>query len=354
MIRVRAALAAALFRRAGWSSVKQFPSLRNLSLRRKLPLLVLGSTAGALVLAGALAYVEVRTAAIEAAEDRLASIVSDLTALMTVNLTNRASLEQRIASAPVVRAALSGTPLDTAALAGLLDSLRTPSEVGMPISLVREDGSVVFGTGFFRPAMDPDPVPPREEERAYGPYRSVDGRIVYWLSVPVPGDGKPAAWIAQRRAITPNPAGGALTALLGDETKLFVGTLSDSLWLDIEGGAGVDPTARVLVGRALPLRHGRRRDARGRGPGSEQPLAHPSRAAHDRGAGQTPRLPRHRPRPGGAADGRSGARRLGRERPSDRAAAGTGGSRRRDGRRQLHPPRGAAGRRRDRSARARL
>ena len=232
-------------------------SLRNLSLRRKLPLLVSGLTAGALVLAGAFAYLEIRGAAITAAEARLESIVSELGTLTIANQAARAAVEQRVTTAPEVRAALRGEIVDTLVLEELLGSLRTPADTGMPISIVRPDGTVAFGTGAFEAVADPDPSPPMGEERQIGPFRSVEGAIVYWLTLPLTGSAEETeGWIVQRRNVGDVRAtGDAFEALLGGGIRLLIGSANDSIWIDLSSGATLEmPIGGVVVGEPYHFR----------------------------------------------------------------------------------------------------
>jgi signal transduction histidine kinase len=213
--------------------------LRNLPLRRKLALIVAGLTAGALVAGATLAYVEVRGAALATAEARLGSILSELERLTTANQSVRGIMERRIAGSPLVRAALDGRALDTAALSSLLDSLRTDTERGLPVLIVRRDGSVAFGTGSLgtQPGeADPDLEPPLEAERGYGPLRSVGGRTLYWLTLPVPGAGdEPRGWIAHRRRLGSPESGSTMSLLLGSGIRVLLGTVADSAWVDLTG-----------------------------------------------------------------------------------------------------------------------
>jgi signal transduction histidine kinase len=232
-------------------------SLRNLSLRRKLPLLVSGLTGGALLAAGMLAYLEVRNAAVAAAEARLSSIVAELGTLTLATQTTRDQLERNVAGSRPVRAALHGLPVDTTALGALLDSLRGPNDTGMPVSIVRSDGTPVFATGAFDAASDPDPSPLLKDERTLGPYRRVEGRTVYWESIPIRGaSGDPEGWIAQRRGVAAaSAAGSAIQALLGGGTRILAGPEGDSVWIDVARGDVVSmPSGSVVVGAPYRFR----------------------------------------------------------------------------------------------------
>jgi signal transduction histidine kinase len=233
-------------------------SLRNLSLRRKLPLLVSGLTGAALLAAGTLAYLEVRNSAVAAAEARLSSIVSELGTLTVATQSARDELERDVAASAEVRAALRGEAVDTARLAALLETLRGPNDVGMPVEIVARDGTIVFATGAFESAApDPDPAPPLRDERELGPFRQVDGRTVYWATVPLPGsNGEPEGWIAQRRGVGAVQAANAIEALIGSNTRLLVGTNADSVWVDLAGGGELVamPVDGVVVGEPYHFR----------------------------------------------------------------------------------------------------
>ena len=237
--------------------------LSNLPLRRKLPLLVAALTAGALIASETLAYLEVRGSALTAAELRLSSIVSELESLTAANQAQRGAVEQRIVQSPLVRAALRNEPLDTAALALVLDSLRTDIEEGLPLQILRSDGSVAFSTGSVS-QPDPDPAPPTGAQRIYGPLRSVGGLTLYWVTLPVPGsDGEPSGWVAHRRRLGNPDSGSTLALLLGSGIRVLLGTPSDSAWADLTGTLVSIPPADIRLGEPF----------RSRTPAGEETLA---------------------------------------------------------------------------------
>jgi signal transduction histidine kinase len=216
--------------------------LRGLSLRQSLPLLVSGFTAGALLVAGTLAYVEVSRAARAAAEARLENIAIELARLNEVSQAERVALEERVANARVVRAAARGLWTDTTALVTMLDSLRGPSDGGSPISVMNGDGVPLFSIGSLSPfAPDSDPVPPLEAEAAYGRLRPVGDLTLYWRTVPIPGLGDdPIGWIAQRRHIGDPQSGGLIESLVGTGVTILMGQVADGTWIDL-GGAMLEP-----------------------------------------------------------------------------------------------------------------
>jgi hypothetical protein len=85
-------------------------SIRSLSLRRKLPLLVSTLTAGALVVAGTLAYIEVRGSAIQAVEARLAAVTAELANASSVAQAGRLARDSVLSRSPVVLHARGAAP----------------------------------------------------------------------------------------------------------------------------------------------------------------------------------------------------------------------------------------------------
>ncbi|HET9949312.1 MAG TPA: hypothetical protein VFQ22_10360, partial [Longimicrobiales bacterium] len=233
------------------------PALRGLSLRQTLPLLVFGLTAGALLIGGTLAYLEVRGAAIAAAEARLTSVAQQLAAQAAANQATQIALEERVAASPEVRAALRGLAFDSARLGTLLDSLRSGSSEGLPVTLLRPDGTVAFRIGSLPARTDPDATPPLRSTRALGFFRTVGDQILYWSTMPVRASGgDPIGWIAQRRRIGNPEVAGNVVLMLGTEARLLVGQLSDSAWVDITGSIVVAPGEDIELGEPFALRVG--------------------------------------------------------------------------------------------------
>ena len=221
--------------------------LGHLSLRQKLPLLVSGVTAGALAIAGTLAYVEVRGAALAAAETRLQSVALELADLSTAGTETRSNLEREVAVSTEVQAVLLGAPLDSAGLTSELARLRTTADGSLPVMLLAADGTPIFSTGAPLPGSDPLPEPPLDTVRVYGPFRQVGEQVVYWNSIPVPGrPGAPAGWIVQRRRIGTPAAGGVIESLIGSGVSVAIGQVGDSVWADLSGAISGGPPEGTL------------------------------------------------------------------------------------------------------------
>ena len=223
-------------------------AIRSLSLRQKLPLLVSAITAGALLVAGALAYVEVRGAARAAAESRLRSATFELVDLFVSSLAARAEIEQGVTRSPLVRAALRGSAPDSTALVAELAQIRAPVDGDLPIVLVAANDSTVFTTGEAVSGPDPDPDPPLDTARAYGPFRRIGEQVLFWNSVPVPGTASaPLGWIAYRRRLGNEQTRDVIESLLGSGIRVFVGHVGDSVWVDFAGVVSESPPGDNLV-----------------------------------------------------------------------------------------------------------
>lgn len=219
--------------------------LNGLSLRQKLPLLASTLTVGALLVAGALAYHEVRQTAVSAAEARLTSLTEQLTTTFDEELRNDVELQEWVASSREVRDALTTLRVDTADLTLVLDSLRDGASGSLPVSVLGSDGSSVFTIGTMPRGPDPDPFPPLRETPAFGPFREVGDRVVYWESFPVLGPGGDRlGWIAQRQRVG---NGTEIRDLFGGGISLRLGQLGDSVWIDLQGvRAEAAPESLVL------------------------------------------------------------------------------------------------------------
>jgi signal transduction histidine kinase len=223
-------------------------AFRGLSLRQKLPLLVSTLTGGALLVAGGLAYIEVRGAARSAAESRLRSATVELVDVLAASLETRAAIEAGVTVSPRVLAALRGAPTDSAALAAELAAVRTAADGNLPVVLIAANDSTVFAAGESPPGHDPAPDPPLDTAKAYSEFRSFGDQVLYWTSVPVPGrGGERLGWLAYRRRIGSPQARDVIESLLGSGMRLFVGQVGDSVWVDFGGAVSDSPPADALV-----------------------------------------------------------------------------------------------------------
>lgn len=207
--------------------------LSGMSLGEKLPLVGSALIASALLVAGTLAYLEVRQAARSEAEDRLSSLASELVSVYQAGMEDRAELKEAVGGSRPVRGALLTGRVDTADLTLALDTLRQPSDGNLPVALVGSDRTPIFSIGVMPEGPDPDPEPSLTSAPSFGPVRAVGGRNLYWESTPVIGSqDQVLGWIAQRRRLQ---SSADLGRLWGRGIRFRLGQLGDSVWVDLGG-----------------------------------------------------------------------------------------------------------------------
>ena len=224
----------------------------GLSLRRKVPLLVSSLAAGALLIAGWLAYEEVRGSAWTSAQSRLESISQQLVELTAANEAERDLIAAEVVESPEVRRALRGLPADTLRLAGALDRLRTYSDGNLPVRLLTADGQTVLELGGMRASIeDPEPTP-MVDSTGVGRLRQVGNDFIYWTTIPVPSaDGDILGTIAQRRRVSYPEIGIQRQALIGRNVHISVGQRGHGVWARVGGVPHETPEGALPLGRTF-------------------------------------------------------------------------------------------------------
>jgi signal transduction histidine kinase len=224
-------------------------TIKSLSLRTKLPLLVSAVAIGGMIAAIVFAYVEVRGTARAAMDTRLRSLSVELTDLIQTGLDTRRTTEDRIAGSARVIATLRGATPDSSALAQELGQLRTNADRDLPVLLIGADDRTLFTMGNSPEGVDPAPDPPLDSVRAYGGFRQVAGDVLYWTSIPVSDSrGELLGWIAQRRLVGNPQTRDVIQTLIGSGISLSLGQPPDSVWVDFGGVINPSAPAEVTLG----------------------------------------------------------------------------------------------------------
>ena len=224
----------------------------GLSLRRKVPLLVSSLAAGALLIAGWLAYEEVRGAAWAAAVSRLESIAQQLVELSAANDSEHDGIAVEVVASQEVQRALRGLPTDTLRLTEELDRLRTYSDGNLPVRLLTADGLMVVEIGGMRASIsDPEPAP-AVAATGVGRLRQVGTDFIYWVTVPVRNpEGERLGSIAQRRRISYPEIGIQRQALIGRNVHISVGQRGHDVWARVGGPPHETPEGDLPLGRTF-------------------------------------------------------------------------------------------------------
>ncbi len=249
-------------------------SIRNMSLERKLPLLVIAVLVATLATSVGLAYREVRQSAELAAGARIQTASRQLASLSSLSVTQRAKLLRETAESPAVRRAATsstsrlgttaGAPNHTEAYAAL-HRLVLPGDSTLAIELWSADGQLIDSIG--GPPATPGnigdthqsfPIPgngvpqttmPKGNNAQFLPFfASHDNQVYYWMTVAVLDGGKRVGWIAEQARIKSRPnADRQINGLIGDHTAAYFRNDSGAFWSTIGG----IPTAAPINAPAL-------------------------------------------------------------------------------------------------------
>lgn len=237
-------------------------SIRNMSLERKLPLLVIAVLVATLATAVALAYREVRHSAELVAGARIQTASRQLASLSALSVAQRAKLLREVAQNPAVkRAVASPTPHpDTASdLHAALLRLVVPSDSMLAIELWSADGQLVHRVGdspaTLRSAGDTHqsfPVPdgaasqtsmPKDTNAHFLPFfETHDNQVYYWRVIAVTNAGERTGWIAEQARIRSRPnTDRQIRGLLGDHTVAYFRNDTGTFWSTVGGTPVAQP-----------------------------------------------------------------------------------------------------------------
>jgi signal transduction histidine kinase len=237
-------------------------SIRNMSLERKLPLLVIAVLVATLATFVGLAYREVRHSAELAAGARIQTASRQLASLSALSVTQRAKLLHDIAETPAVRHAVAAPAvrLDTTTGASghteayaALRRLVLPGDSTLAIELWSADGRLIDSIG--GPPATPGnvgdthqsyPIPgngtpqttmPKDSNTRFLPFFVArDNQVYYWMTVAVVDAGKRVGWIAEQAHIKSRPnADRQINGLIGDHTAAYFRNDTGTFWSTIGG-----------------------------------------------------------------------------------------------------------------------
>ena len=253
--------------------------INNMSLERKLPLLVTAVLVATLATAVALAYREVRHNAIVAASSRIETVGHQLVVSSTESITNRDKLLHQVAESPAVLALASKasvdagaavTPAEHAAAAVVMHRLVLPTDSTLAIELWSAHGQLLQSLGDVpeAPASAHDTPPtvsipgertpqtamPRDSNSHFLPFfEGRDHRVYYWITVPVLGRNGHIGWIAEQARLAQRPgADKQINSILGDHTAAYFRNQGDDFWTTLGGVPVAQPASAPLLKTPRP------------------------------------------------------------------------------------------------------
>ena len=225
---------------------------RSLPLERKLPLLIFGLLALALIVVLSITYYELRRSSLDAADERLVSLSHRLAQTSETQTSARLAQMRTLArDSAVVRALRMPTrPLDGVAMSRLA-TLTPRGDSSPPATLWAPEG---------RPIGDVTLAGAEDERRLQaqtvaaarssdsgrvGPLFASGGRTSYWLVVPVRSHGQLLGYVAhERRIATSRDAVQQIRDLLGSGISVYLRNATDDYWVSL-GGSPVAPPRDV-------------------------------------------------------------------------------------------------------------
>ncbi|MEX1181778.1 MAG: ATP-binding protein [Gemmatimonadota bacterium] len=213
------------------------------SLERKLPILIGGLVAFAVLAALLLVRHELRQSAIRTAGERLSMVTAQLDDFVETTVATRGRFAGQVAADPLLADYASGAPADLGAIDSTLDRLRIASDSGLPIQLQTTAGQVLAATGAPGAADGAGPPAPRArpirgtdaDTIAYSDLQAQGGRATFWMTVPVRRGDTLIAHVAQQRGIGGGSAGEQIEQLIGGSAEIYFTNASGGVWTSLTG-----------------------------------------------------------------------------------------------------------------------
>lgn len=256
-------------------------SLRNLSIRKQLPLLICLLLLVVVTLFGAISYMGVRRASLAIGQQRLLTVTQQLSSMFQQNVHTRATATQAVANQPEVVGYLEGEPGNRVAAGkavggdrvaagkamGVLEKLLSDTQ-NARVELRDLRGKEVLHAGGERVGSHPRPgsageagtvtampdatMPDAAKEiTGSKPDSSFAGRfylvgdsLYFPIIVKVTGEGKPLGHLILWRHVQATPEAIAqLSRLLGAKAAFYFGNNDGSLWTDLLRPVAAPPMA---------------------------------------------------------------------------------------------------------------
>ena len=229
----------------------------RLSLQYRLPLLISALLVTLVVVGSILAYREVRSTAIMAAEQRLERVSRQLAAL--VQRSNEAAID-RLTDVAGDRDLLPARITGSASFReeAALDALRrlVPGDSALPVEVWNEEREVLIGLGAYPPGWGGEEVSAARhravlpDSGGYSVPFLLDEMVYTWLTVPIrSGRGRVGTLARITRVGSPNTSAG-ITALIGAGSEVYFTDPANSFWVTLDG-VPLAPPATIPEGRVV-------------------------------------------------------------------------------------------------------
>ncbi len=220
----------------------------NLSLERKLPLLIGTLLLGLIVTLLALSYREVSDAAVNSLQDRLKQVTRELADLVTRPIQARMQYYQRAADLPSVRDLMRepSSPATRVRAANELKALHAANDSVFPAELWDASGRTVVSLDSTPPSRELLPVEHRslDDKPSFTPFVRVGDTEYFWVYAPIHApDQQVVGYLAQRRKIgNPGNTAHAIRELIGSNAEVyFTNATNGGDWVTLSGNVSKAP-----------------------------------------------------------------------------------------------------------------
>ena len=232
-------------------------SLRNLSIRKQLPLLICLLLLVVILLFGAISYVSIRKATLTIGQERVRTLTEQLASMFRQQAHTMASGTQTVADEPEIVHFLSlifdprGAPYPAGA-SGALKRLLADSQTVL-VELRDLQGKVALREGHRQvgPSGESDGAPPsfaagevsgKPDSNFVGKFYISGDSLYYPVIATVSRDGKPVGYLYRWRPLRATSKSLAqLSQLMGSKATLYFGNNDGSLWTDMLKPVGAPP-----------------------------------------------------------------------------------------------------------------
>ena len=241
----------------------------RLSLNVRLPLFFACLMLVVIVIFAALTYRTAAQTALGAASERLNSVATQLSGLVSQQLAAAARRAEQTASAPAIRSFAEGKADSPDAALTALRLLPHDSTPGSALELYDETGALRLSV---LPSTSADSAaaraaPPRPDVTAITGLYHVGQSIFFELSAPIRRQTGPPWHLVVRDRVDSREGNRSLAALLGTDARILLGNQRDSVWADLgarsESALAVGSIHNGLYRRAGQTRLAATADIRG-------------------------------------------------------------------------------------------
>lgn len=220
----------------------------ELSLERKLPLLISGLLLLVLIVFSWGAYVQVKQSALIAASERLQRLTRQLSDLLATSVAQRSQAMRGVAADSAIHALLRAP--GAAASAGALTRLRhmgTPADSELVVAVLDAQGRQVLTGGSSVPAdagtvLEVIEASQHPDSVHYGRFYTAADSVFYWVVAPVLDGRLVLGHIAQRRRLVSQPrVEQQIRELSGEDVTIYFATDSGSAWTTLSGVTSAAP-----------------------------------------------------------------------------------------------------------------